>query len=384
MKEKIWTRDFALICVANFFIFLGFQMTLPTVPLLVQSLGGTDQIIGLITGVFSFSSILFRPYAGHALESKGRQPIYMLGLAIFVLSVGSYAIVPSIIFLILMRLVQGAGWGLSTTATGTIVSDFTPQARRGEGMAYFGFSGNLALAIGPSLGLTLAGALSYTQLFLIIASTGLIAFVLASRIQYKKIEDLPQPEKSTTVKFDIFEKSAVTPSILLFFVTVTFGGITSFLPLYTAQEGVSGIEFYFLFYAIALLISKTFAGKLYDVKGHIYVFLPGGVLVVLAMLTLFIMPDTWALLLAGTLYGLGFGSIQPALQAWAINQSPANRRGMANATFFGSFDLGVGTGAMVFGLIATAFGYAYIYLAAALSVATAMVIYTILVIKKWA
>ena len=35
-KEKIWTRDFVLIIFANFFIFLGFQMTLPTIPLFVE------------------------------------------------------------------------------------------------------------------------------------------------------------------------------------------------------------------------------------------------------------------------------------------------------------------------------------------------------------
>ena len=38
-NEKIWTRDFLLICFANFFVFLGFQMTLPTIPLFVESLG---------------------------------------------------------------------------------------------------------------------------------------------------------------------------------------------------------------------------------------------------------------------------------------------------------------------------------------------------------
>ena len=93
--EKIWTKDFALICVANFFIFLGFQMTLPTIPLFVQHLGGSDQLIGLITGIFTFSALIIRPYAGHALESRGRQFVYMIGLGIFVLSVGSYSISPT-------------------------------------------------------------------------------------------------------------------------------------------------------------------------------------------------------------------------------------------------------------------------------------------------
>src|SRR5690625_5299625 len=84
-KDKIWTRDFILICCANFFIFLGFQMTLPTLPLFVKELGGSDQLIGIVVGIFTFSALIFRPYAGQTLETKGRQFVYMIGLSIFVI-----------------------------------------------------------------------------------------------------------------------------------------------------------------------------------------------------------------------------------------------------------------------------------------------------------
>ncbi|MBB6453246.1 MFS family permease [Salirhabdus euzebyi] len=378
-RERIWTKDFALICMANFFIFLGFQMTLPTLPLFVQHLGGSDTLIGLITGIFTFSALLFRPYAGHALDSKGRQFVYMAGLAIFVISVGSYAFIASIFMLFVMRVVQGIGWGLSTTATGTIATDLIPPNRRGEGMGYFGLSGNFALAFGPALGLTLVGYISFTQLFLICAFLGFVALLLSSRIAYKKVEQ--SEHKVTHVKFDIFEKSAIKPSILLFFITVTFGGIASFLPLYTAEEGIEGIELYFLVFALFLMASRTFAGKLYDLRGHIFVFLPGTFLITTAMLLLVWLPSSSILYLAAALYGFGFGSVQPALQAWSVSKAPANRRGMANATFFSFFDMGVGVGAIGFGLIAHAFGYSYIYLAGAISVIISMFIYIIALVK---
>src|SRR5690606_38276869 len=98
-KDKIWTRDFTLICLSNFFIFLGFQMTLPTIPLFVEHLGGNDQLIGLVVGIFTFSALLIRPYAGHQLERKGRRYVYLLGLAIFVISVGSFGLITSLLFL---------------------------------------------------------------------------------------------------------------------------------------------------------------------------------------------------------------------------------------------------------------------------------------------
>ncbi|MEN1966790.1 MFS transporter [Lentibacillus sp. N15] len=379
IPDKIWTRDFVLVCLANFFIFLGFQMTLPTIPLFVRELGGSDQLIGIITGIFTFSALLLRPYAGHALESKGRQFVYMVGLAIFVLSVGSYAFIASIVLLFIMRMVQGVGWGFSTTAGGTIATDLIPPKRRGEGMGYFGLSGNLALAFGPSLGLTLAGIISFTHLFLICAFIGLVAFLLSSKIRYKKVEQLPN--KTTTVKFDIFEKTALQPSVLLFFITVTFGGIASFLPLYAAQKHIEGIEFYFLVYALFLMISRTFAGKIYDKKGHEYVFLPGTVMIVIAMVLLSWLPNLTTMLIAAGFYGLGFGSVQPALQAWAVDKASNNRKGMANATFFSFFDLGVGLGAMIFGQLAFMFGYSAIYATGAGSVVLSMVLYVFLLVR---
>ncbi|HLQ73474.1 MAG TPA: MFS transporter [Bacillota bacterium] len=378
-RPKIWTRDFTFICIANFFVFLGFQMTLPTLPLFIKDLGGSEQFIGIIVGIFTFSALLFRPYAGHALESRGRQFVYMTGLIIFVLSVGSFAFVTSIGFLILMRIVQGVGWGLSTTATGTIATDIIPPERRGEGMGYFGLSGNLALALGPTLGLALVGKISFTALFLICAASGFAAFLLSSQIRYKKIEK--SPHRSTTLKFDIFEKTALQPALLLFFITATFGGISSFLPLHAAEKSIPGIESYFLIYALFLLVSRTFSGRIYDLKGHAFVFLPGVLFIFIAMLLLAWLPSTTVLLIAAGLYGLGFGSIQPALQAWAVEKAASNRKGMANATFFSFFDLGVGIGAMTFGQLAYMYGYASIYIAAAGSVFTAFILYMLLYVR---
>jgi MFS family permease len=372
-STKIWTKDFTLICFANFFIFLGFQMTLPTIPLFVEYLGGNNQLIGVVVGIFTFSSLLVRPYAGHALESKGRAFVYLSGLAIFVISVGSYAFAMSIMFLFMMRIIQGVGWGLSTTASGTIATDLIPAGKRGEGLGYYGLSGNLALAFGPSLGLTLAGVLTFPQLFLISAALGVAALLLSSFIKYKKVEE---PIKKTgEKKWDLYEKSALKPSLLILFITVTFGGIATFLPLYTVEKGVTGIQWYFLLYALALMMTRTFAGKLYDKKGHRAIFIPGASFILIAMMLLAWLPNNIILYIAAILYGLGFGAVQPALQAWSVEKTPANRRGMANATYFSFFDLGIGLGAIFFGQIGHLFGYRSIYLSSAISVLISILLY---------
>src|SRR5699024_6395669 len=118
--------------------------------------------------------------------------------------------------------------------------DLIPPKRRGEGMGYFGLSGNMALGFGPALGLSLAGVISFSKLFLVCAGLGLIAFLLASQLKYRKVEKLP--DKTTRVRFDIFEKTAHQPSLLLFFITVTFSGIATYLPLYAIEKNIHGIE----------------------------------------------------------------------------------------------------------------------------------------------
>lgn len=378
-QEKIWTKDFIFIWLANFFVFLGFQMTLPTIPLYVKELGGNDQMVGIIVGIFTFSALLLRPYAGHALESKGRGFVYVTGLIIFVLSMSIYGFVASIFLLGFLRIVQGAGWGFSTTAGGTIATDIIPRHKRGEGMGYFGLSGNIALALGPSLGLSLMGVISFKSFFLICAALGFVALLFSLGIGYKKVE--AAEERSKPARFDVIEKTALQPSILMFFITATFGGIATFLPLHAIEKNVEGIEIYFLVYAIFLMISRTFAGKIYDKKGHLYVFLPGTLMILTAMILLAWLPSTTVLMYAAAIYGLGFGTVQPALQAWAVDKADANRKGMANATFFSFFDLGIGIAAIFFGLLASTLSYASIYIASALSIICSILIYIYFILR---
>ncbi|WP_368901257.1 MFS transporter [Oceanobacillus oncorhynchi] len=377
--DKIFSRDFLYIWIANFFIFLGFQMTIPTIPLFVKDLGGSDQMVGIIVGIFTFSALLIRPYAGHALENKGRGFVYLIGLGIFVLSVGAFAFTASILILIIIRIIQGIGWGFSTTAGGTIATDLIPPKRRGEGMGYFGLSGNIALSFGPSLGLTLVVLISYQQLFLLCAFCGVVAFLFAMRIRYKKVDPAHQTK---VARFDVLEKSALQPSILLFFITFAFGGIATFLPLHAQERGVEGIQIYFFIFAVFIMVSRLFSGRLYDRKGHKMIFLPAVSLIFLSMLLLAWLPNITVLLTAVALFGLGFGAVQPALQAWAVNRAPADRKGMANATFFSCFDLGVGVGAILFGQIAAMLNYTSIYLTAAGSIVISILIYVFTALGK--
>lgn len=158
---------------------------------------------------------------------------------------------------------------------------------------------------------------------------------------------------------------------------MTFGGIATFLPVYTYEKGFDStyIQFYFVIYAAFLMLSRILAGRLYDRHGITIVFIPGSLSIIAAMILLGFLPAPIYLFVAAALYGFGFGCVQPALQAWAVNRVENNRRGMANATFFSAFDLGVGLGAISYGFVAEAFGYSTIYFSSAVSVTLALILF---------
>ena len=72
---------------------------------------------------------------------------------------------------------------------------------------------------------------------------------------------------------------------------------------------------FFLVYAIALTIVRPISGKLLDKYGEVFIILPALCITVIAIVVLTISNDLIGVVIAATLYGVGFGSAQPALQA---------------------------------------------------------------------
>lgn len=77
-----------MIFLTNFFVFLSFQMTSPTLPLIVKQLGGNERYIGLVAENFLFSALIVCPFTGQALETKGRRFVFLFGLAFLALEIG--------------------------------------------------------------------------------------------------------------------------------------------------------------------------------------------------------------------------------------------------------------------------------------------------------
>lgn len=367
----LWNRNFILIILVNLVIFISFQMLMPTLPVYAANLGGSERDVGLIIGIFTISAVLIRPYAGKMLDSAGRRLPMLLGLVIFAVAVFIYNWAWSIVALLVMRLLHGVGWALVSTGAGTVATDSIPRHRLGEGMGYFGITGTLSMALAPVLGLFIINQYGFTSLFFISAGVALVALILATTIGYRP------PETEKAPRGPLFEPKAYRPSLTIFFVTTTYGAVVSFIALYGQQVGITNIGIFFTVYAIALTVIRPLAGMLADRKGFDIVVIPGLIMILAAMLVLSQAGVLWMFLLAGVLYGLGFGSVQPSMQALAVKDVPPQRRGAANGTLFSAFDLGIGIGAVIWGTVSQAIGYANMYMLAGVPALIAIAVYVV-------
>ena len=382
LPAPLWTRDFLLIVAANLVTFLSFQMLMPTLPALATSLGGKETAAGLVIAIFTVSAVLMRPFAGRGLDTYGRKVVYIAGLLIFFGSVLGYAIVPSVLLLLAVRFIHGIGWGLSSTAAGTIATDLVPRERLGEGMGFYALTGTVAMAVAPAAGIFLMNEFGFGVLFTVGAALMLVVMLIANLIEYPALSEVNTGASAAATDVAkhsglhaFVEVAALRPSLVVFFMAATYGAIVSFIVLFTKELGIENAGPFFAVYAIVLALTRPLAGSVADRKGYDIVVVPGTIVTAISLVVLSQATALPGLLAAGALYGAGFGLVQPALQAMAVRDVSPRRRGAANGTFFSFFDLGIGIGSALGGAIAAAIGFSLMYLLTSIPVALALLVY---------
>jgi len=167
-------------------------------------------------------------------------------------------------------------------------------------------------------------------------------------------------------------------SLAVAFLAFAYGSVTTFFPLFAVTIDVNPGVFFFV-YALALTLARPLAGALADRHGMANVIVPATALTVVALLALSAATGLSGVITAAVLYGIGFGSAQPALQAALLNIVPRERFGIANASFFTAFDLGIAFGSTLLGWIAGWLGYRGLFVVGAISVAISLAVFVTLV-----
>ncbi|GGN94703.1 MFS transporter [Saccharibacillus kuerlensis] len=357
---RLWTGSFIFIMVANALLFMVFEMMLPTLPLFVSRLGGGAAQVGLVTGIFMFSAILIRPFAARLASKIDKKYLLMIGLAICALMTGAYYLSTGVGTLLLLRLLHGAGFGLATTYFATLAAENIPKERRGEGMGYFGVGETVAVSVGPLIGIAILTRYDFHNLFFGGAAVLLLALVMTVFISRKpQAGHHSAPDAHVPIK--LIERKVLFPSFLILLVGIAAGSIMSFIALYAVEKGFAAVAWFFFIVAAASFVVRLVSGKMFDKLGPGSVLVPSAVLMIAGIWMLTLSGSETTFLLSAVLYGLGFGAVFPAIQTWCVNLVEEHEHENAMASFFNFFDLGIGGGAMILGMVASAFSYEVVY-----------------------
>lgn len=354
-KETLWTKSFIMLMVGNLFVFMSFQMLIPTLPPYIKSIGATGLEIGLVTALFSIGAVLSRPFIGFMLEYKARKQLVLIGAAALLAITIIYPLSSVVMIFLMFRFIHGLAWGWSTTVNGTAAVDVVPNSRLGEGMGYYGLSVTIGMIIAPSLGIYLYQVTSFTNLIYISSVLGVIAIVLLAVVRYETPEAVMKTRKED-LKFSylgsLVEKSSWFPAFITILVTFGYGSIVTFIVIFGEERGIDQIFLFYLFNAIMASLSRPVAGKWFDQRGPMGLVLLCTFLTFIGMWVLSFAHSNLLIIISGILFGIGFGSLIPTLQSWTLSMTPSNRRGVANGMFFSSIDLGIGLSGLVFGVLA--------------------------------
>ena len=377
MNERLWNRNYCKVMAANFALFFAFYLLTPLLPLyLSEHFGATKDVIGLVLSGYTITALVFRPFSGYVVDSFPRKTVLMVCYGSFAIFFAGYIAASTLLLFTIVRTLHGGPFGALTVSNSTVAIDVLPSSRRTEGIGYYGLSNNLSMAIAPTIGIFVY---RYTHSFellfwvaLIVACAGM---AIDSTVKIPVKELVKNKSKLSLDRFFLLRGWLLGVNMVAF--GFCFGVLSNYLAIYGKERlGITGgTGTYFMLCSIGLILSRLQGGKALR-QGRLIHNAAEGMLISLVGYTLFIlvptlMGDNRSLVMASyygsaMLIGLGNGHMWPAFQNMMIQVAHNNQRGTANSTILISWDIGMGLGILLGGIIAEHVGYSAVFWVVAL------------------
>jgi MFS family permease len=334
---------------------------MPILPFYLTEFFNSDKTtIGLILACYTIAALTIRPFSGFFVDTIARKPLYILAYFIFTLLMAGYIIAGTLTIFTLFRVFHGLSFGAVSVAENTIVIDITPSARRGEALGYYGLAKNIAISLGPMIGLFLHDVYnSFTLIFIVALLSCVFGFIMAISVRapYKQVKT------KTPISLDRFILLKGIPVALAFMViSIPYGITSTYIAMYGKSIGIqSSIGLFFTLLATGTAVSRLFSGKIVDRGKITQIIIFGLILVCICSFAISLCAHfmefnkVWGegVYFASALFlGIGFGSMFPAVNTMFVNLAPNNQRGTATSTYLTSWDVGIGIGLAVGGYIA--------------------------------
>jgi MFS family permease len=354
--DRLFTSNFVSTTVANLANSFGMQMLVATLPVYVISLGGNQADAGLVSGALAFTALLFRPFVGWLTDAWRRRPVVLMGTFCYGFASIIYLLVHTIPLLLIGRFVHGFGLSCYTTASNAYIADIAPLKRRGEAVGFFAAAQAFGLILGPVVGFMLIGSIGFHRLFYFSGGLAFTAFFISIFARERR-PHLEIARRPWSLRTGIVDVDALPMAWMALCMGMGFGTVSAFIAIFAQSRGLKNPGFFFMIQAIALLISRLFAGRLADRQGRAAIIIPGFILVTAALMLLPFAHTFSYFAVAAALFGLGFGSAQPATMALLIDRVRPEQRGLATGTYYTGFDAGVSSGSIFLGAVSQFWGF---------------------------
>jgi len=377
-KHIIWTKDFVLICLINFFVGITLYGMIVTLPLYVVDRLHLPEIqAGMVFSAFLVGSVIFRPVSGLLIDKYDNKTVLVTAVILYgVLSVG-YLFVRDFIVLLVLRFFHGFLNALLSTALLTSVNTLIPMDRKGEGVGYYIMFLNLSWIVTSLIGIPIVLYFDFSTLFIVNLCILAAAVLCGFAIELPKGTAAPARERLSWTQ--IIEPRVAPLSGIGGLTAFAYVGILSFFSLYAADMGRGEIaSIFFLLFGGAMIASRPLAGRSQDRYGADRVVYPSMALFLLGLLLLALVPSVPALLIAAVIIGIGYGSLFSVYQAVVFTLVPDNRGGVAISTFYLFYDIFLGIGSTVLGAVVHGTSYRTMYGITAAITGAALILYHLL------
>jgi len=378
--KSIWSRAFALLCLAQFLGYAQHFVLQPTLPLYVMQLGGTPFIVGVVIACFGVTSVIFRPSIGAWTDRWHGGGVMVCGLFFLAVSV-LFCFLPLVGATMFANALRGIGWAGMNTGGYTQLATSAPAARRGEASGYYTGVQASATILFPAVALWIIDAPlgGYYAVFgvaialaLLGAGVGMAASGPAPRAPEQLYAASPDPWWREII--NVFDRHILLAAALLFCLHLSLPCITSFIVLYAREKVVGHFGWFFVVTGVTSLFARPLLGRLSDRIGTGSSLVIAFLLQIVGLLLIPAVSTLPALMVAGVFYMLGAAIGSARTLALAMEKAPAERRGRAMASFSIAFPLSNGVGALLSGLVVDLAGYTWMYVTAAVMCASGLVL----------
>ncbi|MDQ0862180.1 MFS transporter [Bacillus sp. V2I10] len=353
------------------------------IPLQGESLGASNTTIGLIMGAYLFTTMFFRPWAGHIIQKHG--PIKVLRI---LLIINGFALIlytfTGLGGYLVARMLQGVSTAFFSMALQIGIIDALPEKDRSQGISLYSLFSYIPGIIGPLLALGIwQGGMDYFTIVMIAIAlfTGVVGY--SAKMEKRKDQPVTNSMEQGVSMFKSFGQLIKNPylfkcSVLMLVSSVVFGAITTFIPLYAMQLKSGNAGIYLMLQAGTVVFARFALRKKIPSDGKWHPFFIMGTMFLLALAAQCVSFATTGgavFFYAGAmLMGIAQALIYPTLTTYLSFVLPQMNRNVLLGLFIAMADLGVSLGGVIMGPMADIFSYSSMYIICAI-LGTAMIIF---------